>query len=141
MARIFCVSMKCGNCGQDILQAHPEMCPYCKSKKLISDEDTTAGVREAEHLAKIGHFEEAALKYEQADLWNKARDCRLLAKKKQKSPTDPELGQIGTIALKCPHCLTSQIIAAKDKQETCNHCGTTYLVPDRVRELLNSFNS
>jgi len=30
--------MKCADCHQDILQVKPEMCPYCRSKNLVSDE-------------------------------------------------------------------------------------------------------
>ena len=59
--------MKCGNCGQDILQVHPEICPYCKSKNLISDEDASKEIQEIERLQKAGRYEDAALKYEKLD--------------------------------------------------------------------------
>ena len=129
--------MKCGNCGQDILQAHPEICPYCKSKNLISDEDETKEIQETEHLQKAGRYEEAALKYEKLDQWNKAKDCRRLAKKKHPGSSNLETGKVGTITLVCPHCNAAQPVTSKSNEETCTRCGTTYLVPNEIQQLLS----
>jgi transposase-like protein len=129
--------MKCGDCGQDILQTHPELCPYCKSKNLVSEEDSSKEIKEAERLAKSGRFEDAALRYEKLDLWNEAKNCRALAKKKRAAPVNLEEGKLETVSLLCPHCGSSQPVEVKSSQETCSHCGTTYLVPEKVIELLS----
>jgi DNA-directed RNA polymerase subunit RPC12/RpoP/ribosomal protein S27E len=128
--------MKCGDCGQDILQAHPEMCPYCKSKHLISDEEAPKQIHEAEQLAKAGRYEDAALSYERLDLWNKAKECRAVAKKKHSSPIDLQVGKVETISLLCPHCGSSQPANSKSAQETCNRCGTIYLIPEKIMDLI-----
>jgi DNA-directed RNA polymerase subunit RPC12/RpoP len=130
--------MKCGDCGQDILQARPEMCPYCRSKNLISEEDASKEIHEAERIAKAGRYEDAALRYEKLDLWKEAKDCRMLAKKKRIAPGDLQVGKVGTVNVLCPHCGTSQSVNSKSNEVTCSHCGTTYLVPENVRELLSS---
>lgn len=124
--------MKCGNCGQDILQAHPVMCPYCHSKNLISDEIAS---READQLAKAGKYEEAALTYEKLDSWDEAKNCRLQAKKKHLGPAKLKVASIETVTLKCPHCGTSQPVNSKSPEETCKRCGTTYRIPEKVREM------
>ncbi len=128
--------MKCGDCGQDILQAHPEMCPYCRSKNLVSEEDESKEIHEAERLAKAGRYEDAALRYEKLDLWNQAKSCRLLAKKKHAASGTLQVGRVGTVNILCPHCDSSQSIDSKSKEETCTRCGTTYLVPEKVIEML-----
>ena len=130
--------MKCGDCGQDILQAHPEMCPYCRSKNLISEEDASKEIHEAERLAKAGRYEDAALRYEKLDLWKEAKDCRMLAKKKRVAPGDFQVGKVGNVNMLCPHCGTSQSVDSKSNEEICSHCGTTYLIPQKVLELLSS---
>lgn len=128
--------MKCADCGQDILQAHPEMCPYCKSKNLISEEDNSKEIQSAEQLAKAGRYEDAALKYERLDLWDKAKSCRAVAKKKHAVPSDLQEGKVETVTLACPHCGNSQPVSSKSAEETCSHCGTTYLVPEKIKGLL-----
>ena len=87
-------------------------------------------------MAKSGRFEEAALRYEKLDLWNEAKDCRTLAKKKHAALVNLEEGKLGTVSLLCPHCGSSQPVEAKSSQETCSHCGTIYHVPEKVIELL-----
>jgi hypothetical protein len=129
--------MKCGDCGQDILQKHPEMCPYCRSRNLISEEDAEKESKEIEQLVKAGRFEDAALKYEKLDLWDKAKECRLRAKKNRAGLASLETGKVGTIDLVCPHCNASQPATSKGNEETCSRCGTTYIIPDQVRELIS----
>jgi DNA-directed RNA polymerase subunit RPC12/RpoP len=124
--------MKCGSCGQDILQAHPEMCPYCHSKNLISEETAS---HEAEQLEKAGKYEEAALTYEKLDLWDEAKRCRLQAKKKHLGPAKPKVAGIETVTLKCPNCGTPQPFDSKSSEGTCKRCGTSYRVPEKVLEM------
>jgi ribosomal protein S27E/DNA-directed RNA polymerase subunit RPC12/RpoP len=128
--------MKCADCGQDILQAHPEMCPYCKSKNLISEEDNSKEIQNAEQLAKAGRYEDAALKYEKLDMWDKAKSCRAVARKKHTGSSDLQEGKIETVTLTCPHCGNSQPISSKSTEEICTQCGTTYLIPEKIKDLL-----
>lgn len=124
--------MKCGDCGQEILQAHPELCPYCRSKKLISEEDVSKQSREAEQLAKTGRFEEAALVFEKLELWKDAKECRHQAKKKGKGSAPLQAGKIGSVSIVCPHCGESQPVSLKSREEFCNRCGTSYLIPEEL---------
>jgi ribosomal protein S27AE len=128
--------MKCGNCGQEILQTCPEMCPYCRSKNLISEEDASKETEEAQQLAKAGRYEEAALKFEKLELWNEAKACRLQAKKSRKDSSPRQVGKVGEINTVCPHCGASQLVTSKSEEETCNRCGTTYLIPREVLSLV-----
>jgi len=128
--------MKCGNCGQEILQAHPDMCPYCRSKNLLSEEDESKTIKEIAQLEKAGRFEDAALRYATLELWDKAKECRMLGRKNHAGSAKLKNGKIGAVNMICPHCNESQPIASKSAQETCNRCGTTYLIPEKVRELI-----
>jgi hypothetical protein len=126
--------MKCGDCGQDILQQHPQMCPYCRSKNLISDEGE---LKEAELLAKAGQYEEAALAYEKLDRWEDARECRKKAKKNKADLGVVEVAKVGVVNVVCPHCSTAQPITSKSAAMPCIHCGITFRVPEKVLELVN----
>jgi ribosomal protein S27AE len=127
--------MKCGDCGQDILQQHPQMCPYCRSKNLIAEEDETKVIAEIERLAKAGHCEEAALRFEKLDQWDKARECRRMDKKRLLDAPDMPTGKVGTINVVCPHCGESQPLRAGLDKESCRHCGIVYKVPEKLREI------
>jgi uncharacterized Zn-finger protein len=126
--------MKCGDCGQDILQQHPQMCPYCKSKNLISDEDE---LQKAEQLAKKGQYEEAALAYEKLDRWDDARDCRKKARRNKATSPVIEKGKVGEVKVVCPHCSTAQPVNSKSEEMACSHCGTMFRVPEKMLELVN----
>lgn len=128
--------MKCGNCGQDILQAHPDMCPYCKSKNLVSEEEVSKEVEAIEHLAKTGRYEDAARKYDKLEQWDKAKECRKLAKKKSSGAAHLETGKIGEINVVCPNCGESQPANSTRKELMCNRCGTSFLIPEQVLDLL-----
>jgi hypothetical protein len=121
--------MKCIDCGQDILQAHPNMCPYCRSKNLVSDEDA---VKVAEGLTKAERYEEAALSYEKLDLWTEAKECRLLANKKHRISADLATAKVSSVDLICPHCRVSQAAEPKLSEQTCKRCGTVYKIPEFV---------
>jgi DNA-directed RNA polymerase subunit RPC12/RpoP len=129
--------MKCGDCGQEILQANPKMCPYCCSRNLIRDDEASKETQEIERLVKAGQYEAAALKYEELDLWDEAKDCRMQAKKKRSGTVDLVTAKVGTITLVCPHCNASQPLQSASGQEICSRCGTTYIVPNKVRELIS----
>ncbi len=127
--------MKCGDCGQDILQTDPEMCPYCRSKNLIREEDLAEQTAKAEALAKNKRYEEAALLFETLDLWNKAKACRLQARKAGSRPVELLNAKVASVALICPHCGDSQPVTSGDAEPICAKCGTTFLVPEAVAKL------
>jgi DNA-directed RNA polymerase subunit RPC12/RpoP len=127
--------MKCRDCGQDILQTDPEMCPYCRSKNLIREEGLAEHAAKAGALAKNKRFEEAALLFEKLDLWDKAKACRLQARKAGSRPVDLATAKVESVALICPHCGFSQTVASGDEETVCAKCGTTFLVPESVAQL------
>lgn len=128
--------MKCGDCGQDILQVHPEICPYCKSKNLVSEEDASKEIKTIEHLVKAGQYDDAARKYDKLEMWDKAKECRRLAKKNRSGTAILEKGKVGAISVICPNCGESQSANSKTKELTCDRCGTSFLIPEKVLELL-----
>jgi DNA-directed RNA polymerase subunit RPC12/RpoP len=118
--------MKCADCREEILQKDPEKCPYCGSANLISIKDIIPTViAEIEKLKKAGKYEEAALKYEELELLDKAEECRRL-----------NMGKVSTINMKCPHCGETQQLSSKNNTVTCKHCGKNYGIPKKVLDLL-----
>ena len=118
--------MKCADCGEEILQKDPEKCPYCGSANLLSMEDIVPTVMvEIENLKKAGKYEEAAMKYEELEMGDKAKEIREL-----------NMGKVGTITLKCPHCGSSQSLSSKSDTLTCKSCGKNYGVPKKALDLL-----
>ena len=118
--------MKCANCREEILQKNPQKCPYCGSTNLLSMKDgVPAVISEIEKMKKAGKFEEAAAKYEELEMWDKAEECR-----------KHNIGKVAAISMKCPHCGTSQPLSSKKNSIKCKRCGKNYIVPKKVLELL-----
>ena len=118
--------MKCADCREEILQQNPQKCPYCGSTNLISKVDEIPTVlAEIKQLKKAGKYEEAALKYEELEMYDKAKEIRKL-----------NMGKIGTINMECPHCGASQPLSSKNSKVTCKRCKKTYVIPKKVLELL-----
>ncbi len=118
--------MKCAVCKEEIMQKNPEKCPYCGSTKFISEKDVVPIIlAEIKELKQAGKYEEVALKYEELEMWDKAKEIREI-----------NMGKISTISIECPHCGVSQPISSKSVEVTCKHCGKNYLVPSKVLELL-----
>jgi DNA-directed RNA polymerase subunit RPC12/RpoP len=118
--------MKCADCGEEILQKDPQKCPYCGSTNLVSMKDIVPTViAEIEKLKKAGKYEEAAVKYEEIDMLDKAEECRRL-----------NMGKISKISMECPHCGESQQLSSKNNTVTCKHCGKNYGIPKKALDLL-----
>jgi len=118
--------MKCADCREEILQKDPQKCPYCGSTNLISKKDEVPTIlAEIEKLKKAGKYEEAALKYEELEMWNKAREIRNI-----------NMGKVSTISMECPHCGASQPLSSKSNMVKCKHCGKKYIIPKKVLDLL-----
>jgi len=118
--------MKCADCKEEIMQKDPQKCPYCGSTNLVSKEDEVPSIlAKIKELKKAGKYEEAALKYEELEMWDKAKEIREL-----------NMGKIDTINIACPHCGGYQPLSSKSNEVTCKHCGKNYLIPKKVLELL-----
>jgi ribosomal protein S27E len=117
--------MKCADCGEEILHKNPDKCPYCGSTNLVSLKDMIPKVtKEIEQLKKEGKYEEAAVKYEELEMWDKAEECRKL-----------NMGKVRAVSMECPHCGETQTVSSKDSLVKCRSCGKTFGVPKKVLEL------
>ena len=117
--------MKCANCGEEILQKNPQKCPYCGSTNLLSMKDIIPTVvSEIDALKKAGKFEEAALKYEELEMYDKAEECRNL-----------NMGKVSAVSMKCPHCGATQLFSSKNDAVKCKRCGKNYGIPKKVLDL------
>jgi DNA-directed RNA polymerase subunit RPC12/RpoP len=119
------LGMKCLDCREEILQRDPQKCPYCGSTNLISKKDDISNaIAEIEKLKKAGRYEDAALRYEELEMWDKADETRNM-----------NMGKVSAINLNCPHCGASQQLSSKINEVTCKHCGKKYGVPKKILEL------
>ena len=118
--------MKCADCGEEILHKNPDKCPYCGSNNLVSVEEMIPTVTvEIEQLKKKGKYEEAAVKYEEIEMWDKAEECRKL-----------NMGKVSAISMECPHCGETQPLLSEDSWVKCKSCGKSFGVPKKVLDLL-----
>ena len=108
------------------MQKNPQKCPYCGSTRFVSEKDMASSIlAEIKELKKAEKYEEAALRYEELEMWDKAKEIR-----------EQNMGSVNIINMKCPHCGTSQPLSSKNNQVKCLHCGKNYLIPKKVLELL-----
>jgi transposase-like protein len=80
---------------------------------------------EIEKLKKAEKYEEAALKYEELEMCEKAKETREL-----------NMGKVSSINMECPHCGASQPLSSKNNMVKCKHCGKNYIIPKKVLEIL-----
>lgn len=119
------MGMKCVGCGEEILQKDPQKCPYCGSANLISKKDDILNViAEIEKLKKAGKYGDAALKYEELEMWDKAEETRNI-----------NMGKVCTVNIQCPHCGEIQPLSSKKTEVACKHCGRKYEIPKKVLEI------
>jgi len=129
--------MKCPYCHEEILHANPTLCPYCGKKILISEEEASKlEIEEIEKVEKAGRYEEAAQKYEELEMWDKARECRRKAKTNSGVSASVDVGKVGTISMLCPYCGESQPLSSKSNEVTCTRCGKNFAIPKNVLDLL-----
>ncbi|HII85257.1 TPA: hypothetical protein HA273_01465 [Candidatus Bathyarchaeota archaeon] len=121
--------MKCAECKEEILQRDPDRCPYCGSSNLLSEkEEALSTLAEIEELKKAAKYEDAAIKYEELGMLDKAEEIRKL-----------NTGKVLSISIACPHCSASQTITSKSSEVPCKHCGKNYIVPKKILDLLNGY--
>jgi DNA-directed RNA polymerase subunit RPC12/RpoP len=129
--------MKCADCREEILQKDPQKCPYCGSSNLISSKDVVSNsIVEIEKLEKAGRYEAAALRYENLEMLDKAKECRRRAKTSYAIAAKIKTGKVSTISIDCPYCGASQPLSSKNNEVTCKHCGKKYLTPKKALRLL-----
>ena len=126
--------MKCPVCKEEILQSNTEICPYCGNRNLFSNEPVIQD--EIEKLVRAGRYEDAALKYEELEMWDKAGECRRNAKTNYVVTANVSIGKVGSISIDCPYCGASQLIASKSNEVKCQYCGKNYIIPKKVLDLL-----
>jgi DNA-directed RNA polymerase subunit RPC12/RpoP len=122
-------NMKCANCGWNFYQSNPEVCPCCRSKDIVTEEQLI------ERHLKTEQYEDAALLYEELEMPDKAEECRKKANPNYISPPSP-MGKISSITIECPHCKTTQSLTSKKNEVTCAHCNKKYAIPKKIFELL-----
>jgi transposase-like protein len=119
------LNARCGNCREEILQKNPQKCPYCGSTNLVSTEEVIPEVlAEIEELKRAGKYEDAALKYEEIEMWDNANDIR-----------KSNVGKVSAITIECPYCGASQVFSSKSAKAKCKNCGKNYAIPKKVIEL------
>jgi primosomal protein N' len=119
------LNARCGNCREEILQKNPQKCPYCGSTNLVSTEEVIPEVlAEIEELERAGKYEDAASKYEEIEMLDKAEEIR-----------KSNVGKVTAITMECPHCGASQVFSSKSSKIKCKNCGKNYAIPKKVTEL------
>ncbi len=121
--------MRCAKCGWDFIQRNPEMCPRCGGKEIVTEEQLI------ESYLKSERYEDAALLYEELELFDKAEDCRKKANPNYVTPKSP-IGRICSIEMECPHCKNIQLIVSKKNAVIFTKCNKKYAIPEKVFEIL-----
>lgn len=121
--------MKCAKCGYDFIQRNPEMCPSCGGKEIVTDEQMI------EIYLKSERYEDAALLYEELELFDKAEACRKKANPNYVTPKSI-MGKICSVNMECPHCKKVQPVESKKNETTCIYCNKRYAIPEKVFDLL-----
>ena len=89
-----------------------------------------------EKLKRTGRYEDAALRYEELEMWDEAGECRRMAKTSYVISANVNIGKVSTIGMECPHCGASQPLSSKNNEVTCKYCGKNYVIPKKVLDLL-----
>ena len=147
--------MKCYDCGEEILQGEAKKCPYCGSYHVVTDSVFTLKeqkeleerkkqaeelkkqeLKQIEILMKSGRYEEAARLCDKLEMYEKAGECRRMAKTTYQISTNFSLGRDGTISVNCPKCGSTQAIESKSNLVTCTHCGNNYVIPKKILDMM-----
>jgi ribosomal protein S27E len=136
--------MKCYDCGEELLQGEAKRCPYCGGCHIVSDsvftlkeqKELEEQKKQIEIFMKSGRYEEAARLYDKLEMYEKAGECRRLAKTTYQISTNFSLGRDGTISVSCPTCGSTQAIESKSNNVTCAHCGNNYVIPKKILDMM-----
>ncbi len=86
----------------------------------------------ANKLEISGRYEDAARIYDDFEMYEKAGECRRMAKTSYQISTNFSMGKNGTISSNCPTCGSSQTIESKSNMVICKHCGNNYVIPKKI---------
>jgi uncharacterized Zn-finger protein len=129
--------MKCTSCREVILQENPTKCPYCGCTTLLPEEEYMPYmIAEIEKLERAGRYEDAALMYEEMEMFDEAGEVRRRGKTNYVISANINIGKVGTISMECPFCGASQPLSSKKNEVTCKYCGKNYIIPKNVLALL-----
>ena len=109
-----------------------------KNKKLLAEKEAEIErerkikLEQVKGLEVSGRFEEAAKIYDEFEMFEKAGECRRMAKTSYQISTNFSLGKNGAISCSCPSCGSSQVLESKSNLVKCKHCGTNYIIPKKI---------
>jgi uncharacterized protein YbaR (Trm112 family) len=90
-----------------------------------------------ERYVKAGRYELAAQLYELMGKLEKAGECRRMDRTNYVISANFQIGNDGTISIRCPHCSGSQAVTSKENNIiNCNYCGKSYAIPTKVLGLI-----
>ncbi len=90
----------------------------------------------AKNMEISGRYEEAALSYDELEMYEKAGECRRLARTSYQISTAFSMGKDGAISVNCPNCGSPHAVESKLNMVTCKHCGHNYIIPKKVLDLM-----
>jgi uncharacterized membrane protein len=109
-----------------------------KNKKRLAEKEVEIErerkikLEQVKVLEVSGRFEEAAKIYDEFEMYEKAGECRRMAKTSYQISTNFSLGKNGVISCNCPSCGSSQVLESKSNLVKCKHCGTNYIIPKKI---------
>ncbi len=89
-----------------------------------------------ENLETAGRYEEAAVVYDELEMYEKAGECRRLSKTSYQISTIFSMGKDGTLSVSCPNCGSPHIVDSKSNLVTCKHCGNNYIIPKKILDMM-----
>ena len=109
-----------------------------KNKRLLAEKEAEKQLQckikleQVKRLEVSGRYEDAAKIYDEIEMYEKAGDCRRMAKTSYQISTNFSLGKNGVISCSCPRCGSSQALESKSNLVICKHCGTNYIIPKKI---------
>jgi uncharacterized Zn-finger protein len=136
--------MKCLNCKEEIIAKDPDLCPYCGSYDIVDSSDTEVAddspdpeiLERIDKLERAERFEDAALLYEELEMWDKAGETRRKARTNYVISANLKIAGLSSISVNCPNCGASQPVESKSNEVTCSYCKKKYIIPKKILELL-----
>lgn len=83
-----------------------------------------------------GRYEDAAKICDELEMWEEAGTLRKMSKTSYLISTNFSMGKNGAISCTCPNCGSSQAIASKSNTVKCAHCGSNYIIPKKVLDMM-----
>jgi hypothetical protein len=107
-----------------------------KEAQRFAEKQKSEKTAMAENLITAGRYEDAARIYDEYEMYEKAGECRRMARTSYQISTVFSMGKDGTISVNCPNCGSSQAIASKTNLVEGKHCGKNYIIPKKVLDMM-----